>query len=153
MFAVGIIGLDLSSSIRYFDVVMNNIAVNTPRGDIVPTTNSSNIVLKTCSVSQWVIFKDKLNLNYSKLGLDQFLCPQKDSVISIQGKSKSQTYKYADVSIRKCTDNSPLYPGTTCATQTQMNDFLSKNTYMTLNFYYINSAINGNLQKYKSYYV
>jgi len=51
MFAIGINGLDMSSSTRYFDIVMTNVAENNPKGEITPAINTENIVLRPCSVS------------------------------------------------------------------------------------------------------
>jgi hypothetical protein len=40
MFAIGINGLDMSSSIRYFDIVMSNVAEYNPKAEIAPTNNT-----------------------------------------------------------------------------------------------------------------
>jgi len=51
MFAFGITGIDLSSSIRYFDIILQKFTV-TKTGSTSIKSNE-NVIMQPCDISQW----------------------------------------------------------------------------------------------------
>jgi hypothetical protein len=87
MFAIGISNVDLSSSQRYFDIVLTNrttIQVNE-----TTTKQSITIPLKPCNINQWSNVSDIITNSYTKLGFNQWLCPPIGQMFPLQGKFTS----------------------------------------------------------------
>lgn len=150
MFAIGITGCDLSSSSRYFDILLTNkTSIKNGTSTIKSTTT---IPLSPCNSSQWTGVTDSIANSYKTQTFDQWLCPPTGTVIPMQGKFTSNTFKYAQLVISQCTNNS-LYPGTTCKTATDVANFVKTNGPFTVNIYFINPVINPGEKEFVSYYL
>ena len=139
MFAIGITSMDLSSSQRYFDIVLTSKSY---------TKNGSNTIKKTqyipltpCNISQWSGISDSMQNSYSSLSFNQWLCPPTGYVFPLQGKFTSNIFKFAQIMVSKCTNNT-LYPNTTCKNASDVTTFLNNYGQFTLNYYYINPVVN-----------
>ena len=53
MFAVGLTGVDLSSSQRYFDIMLNNRTYLKGQGGSGTIKTASSVPLKPCTIDQW----------------------------------------------------------------------------------------------------
>ena len=74
------------------------------------------------------------------------------TVIPLQGKFTSNTFKFAQLVISQCTANA-LYPNTTCKSDGDIMSFLGNNTQFTVNIYFINPVINAGDSNYITYYL
>ncbi len=125
MFAIGINDLDLSSSQRYFDIVLNNRTIIKNGSNLIKTYK--NIPLTPCTISQWSGVTESIKNNYASQNFNKWLCPPTGTVIPLQGKFTSNTFKFAQLIVSKCTAN-PLYPGTTCKNSTDIDKYLDINS-------------------------
>lgn len=85
MFAIGLTGIDLSSSQRYFDISLETISV---ANNVKSTTKVS---LEPCAIDQWSGISDQITFAYSSLGFKQWLCPPKGYNFPLEGKKTSQS--------------------------------------------------------------
>lgn len=150
MFAIGLTGIDLSSTERYFDIVLTNRTTIKSGGTLVKTT--TNIPLTPCTISQWSGISDSITKSYTNLNFNQWLCPPSGQILPLQGKYTSDTFKFAQIVISKCTNN-VLYPGTTCKSSTEVDNFLIENSQFTFNIYFVNPVINAGNPSFLSYYL
>lgn len=81
MFAIGLTGVDLSSSQRYFDIVLTNKTAVWNGTNTVKTTNS--IPLKPCTQEQWSGMSQNITNNYKTLNFQQWLCPPSGQTIPL----------------------------------------------------------------------
>jgi hypothetical protein len=150
MFAIGITGLNLASSIRYFDIILQNISVILNGSSTIKKT--SNIQLTPCTLDQWSNITSDITKAYTKVGFSQWLCPPKDYIFELQGKYTSDIFKYVKLNINKCTNNT-LFPNTICADDSVVANFISVNQGATLNFYFINPILNPGSKEFINYYL
>jgi len=139
MFAVGLSNIDLSSSQRYFDISLTNRTYTKNGTNTIKTTTT--IPLTPCTIDKWSGVSDSIKSSYSKLSFSQWLCPPNGTVFPLQGKFTSNIFKFAQITVSKCTNNT-LYPNTTCKNSTDISSFLTANGQFTFNFYFINPVIN-----------
>jgi hypothetical protein len=150
MIAIGITGIDLSSTERYFDIVMNN-RTNVKNGSKTIKT-TKNIPLSPCNISQWSGVTDSITNSFTTQSFNQWLCPPVGTVIPIQGKFTSPTFKFGQLVISECTNNA-LYPGTTCKSSSDILDFLESSGQFSVNIYFINPVLNPGDSNFISYYL
>ena len=140
MFAIGITGIDLSSSQRYFDISFVNRSFAKNGTSTVKTRDS--IPLQPCTSDQWSGNTDGIQSSFDTLGFSQWLCPPKGQEIPLQGKFTSQNFKFAQIVVSACTNNS-LYPNTTCRSTSDVSSLVSAfGGELTFNFYFINPVLN-----------
>lgn len=96
MFAVGLAGVDLSATSKYFDIVLEDIKV------INNVKSSTKVPLTPCTADQWSGISDQITASYSFLNFKQWLCPPLGYVFPIQGKKTSTTFKYTRIIVAKC---------------------------------------------------
>ena len=113
MFAIGITGVDLSSSERYFDILLTNRTYTKNGSSLVKDTTT--IPLSPCQIKQWSGVAQGITDSFTVQNFSQWLCPPLGTVFPLQGKFTSNIFKFAQLSVSTCTDNS-LYPNTTCRT-------------------------------------
>ena len=150
MFAIGITGIDLSSSSRYFDITFTN-RTSVKNGTATVKTVTT-IPLSPCNIGQFSGISDSINNSFITQNFSQWLCPPTGTILPVQGKFTSQVFKYAQLTISQCTANS-LYPGTTCKTSSDISSFITNNGQFTANIYFINPVINPADNNYISYYL
>ena len=77
MFAIGITGMDLSGSQRYFDFSLQHKATfNTGPSRIKEV---QNIMLEPCTQAHWSGVNPSITQNYNNLGFNKWLCPSLNS--------------------------------------------------------------------------
>lgn len=113
---------------------------------------TQNIPLSPCNISQWSGVTSSITNSYKTQNFQQWLCPPLGTVIPLQGKFTSDSFKYAQLVISECTDN-VLYPNTTCKSGTDITDFLSSNGQFTISIYLINPVLNPGDPSFINYYL
>lgn len=150
MFAIGISGMNLSSSQRYFDIVM------TARARIKNGTStikiSEIIELQPCSISHWSGITQNIENSYTTLDFNQWLCPSINQSIALQGKFTSNIFKFAQITVNTCS-NSSLFPNTTCHSTAQLANFLQSKGQFTFNYYFVNPVLNPSDKDPVTYYL
>ena len=106
MFAVSFSTIDMNSGPRYFDITMAKTTYNKTG------KYKTNIPLKACTFDDWdsIGFGD----TYSRIGLSQWLCADKDLTIQLVGKYTSDVFKFYRFTVSKC--NAALVPSRPCKT-------------------------------------
>lgn len=96
MFAVGLTGIDLTSSKRYFDIEMKSIA------KVNGVWSATQIPLVPCSIDHWAGVNEDITNKYHSLSLNKWLCPPINTSIPLAGKYTSNTFKFTDIIVKKC---------------------------------------------------
>jgi len=79
---------------RYFNIIASNTIVNNGN-------KQRNIIdLQPCSFDQWSKFGDNL---FTKLNLNQWLCPKSGINIELEGRFSSEIFKYIKIGLSNCT--------------------------------------------------
>lgn len=93
MFAIGINGLDLTATPRYFDFSLTQeISIN-------GNTSELNYSLQPCRREDWIGAGSKILEIFDRKNFSSFLCPIKGKTFSITGMSTSTSYKFMRVSV------------------------------------------------------
>ena len=93
MFAIGITGINLSSSTRYFDITLTNrVTEKYANGTTSKTRNS--VTLEPCTLAHWQGVSESITKSYSTLGFQEWLCPPLSHNVDIQGKFTSNLFKF-----------------------------------------------------------
>jgi hypothetical protein len=77
MFAVGLSGLDLSATQKYFDIVLEDFSV------VNNVKKSIKVALSPCTADQWTGISDQIATSYTSLKFNQWLCPPSGYVFPI----------------------------------------------------------------------
>lgn len=144
MFAVGLAGVDLSATAKYFDILLEDIKV------VNNVKSSTKVALTPCTADQWTGISDQIAESYTFLNFKQWLCPPTGYVFPIQGKKTSTTFRYARIIVAKC---GSVIPSATCLNSTVVQNFIDTNQGATVNFYYINPVLNAGDPDYINYYL
>lgn len=144
MFAVGLVGVDLSAASNYFDIVLEDFTVTNS------VKSPTKVALSPCTADQWSGITDQITASYASLNFNQWLCPPSGYVFPIQGKKTSNIFKYAKITVSKC---GSVIPSATCMNSTAVENFIDTNQGATLNFYYINPLLNAGDPDYINYYL
>lgn len=150
MFAIGISGLNLSDSQRYFDISMWSKSFT--KNGTGFSKDEKLVSLKPCTIDQWRGANEAIANSFWNIGLSQYLCPPSDYVFPLQGKYTSDVFKYVAITVGECSGNS-LLAKTTCRNSSEISSYLKANGEFTLNFYFINSVINADENTYLKYYL
>lgn len=153
MFAVGISGLDLSGSTRYFDIDFTKIQTikTIVNGSTISTTTEMNVILQPCEAQVWSTLNSNIKGSYNKIQMNQWLCPDVNTSLPLQGKFTSDFFKYSKISVSACTNLTGSLP---CASKSQIDLFLKNNQgVITTNVYFINAVLNPGSEVYIDYYL
>ncbi len=71
--------------------------------------------------------------------------------MKLQGKQTSDIFRHALIQVKKCTENNPFFPGTTCFNSSEVDALISSNELLTFSFYTTNPYIREGEEKYISY--
>jgi hypothetical protein len=145
MFGIEIWRQNLSSPVRYFDLVpqvyVEEAGVNTP----------ITIDLVQCTKEHWSSMPDVVK-NFDKLQMSGWLCPPIGAEYEIFGKYTSDFYKQIIFTVSPC--NNATDPNRPCASQAEIDQlFLDHGDWFYFTFYYINTIVNPDQPTYKSYYL
>jgi hypothetical protein len=145
MFGIEIWHQNLSSPVRYFDVLLHldveHAGISTP----VP------VDLVACTREHWASMPDLVG-NFEKLQVGGWLCPAIGSQYDIRGKYTSDLYQDLIFTVAPC--NNATDPSRPCASPDEITQlFADNNDWFYFTFYYINTIINPDQPTYKSYYL
>ena len=143
MFAIGITGINLAGSQRYFDISLRD-RTNTKYSNGTKTSVKLSVPLEPCTLSHWEGVSESITESYTSLSFSEWLCPPIGYNFALEGKYTSSVFRFADIRINSCTANNSNFPNTTCLNQTDIDTFLTSMGQFTFNFYYINRVINAN---------
>ena len=152
MFAIGLTGINLGASQRYFDIsLINRSTQKFSNGSKVKIKDY--IALEPCTLAHWQGVSESITNSFTTLSFSEWLCPPVNYSLTMQGKYTSNMFQFAQINIDPCNASNPNFPNTTCYNSTDINNFLNIMAQFTFNFYYINPVINANDKKYISYYL
>ncbi|KAL4454248.1 hypothetical protein ABPG74_012205 [Tetrahymena malaccensis] len=106
------------------------------------------VKMEPCRLDHWQQLNDGYNWEstFVRLGLDQWLCPEKNQKILLEGNYASSEFQFMKVSILKCENTllKQLYHwDISCASESEYNDFLKmKKGTAILQIYQSNNIIN-----------
>lgn len=83
MFAVGISNVNVNQGPRWFDITFQARSYN---GNV---KNKTTVPLQKCEKHQWTKINDRFGTIYDRLALDQWLCPQENFTMVLEGKFTS----------------------------------------------------------------
>jgi hypothetical protein len=110
-----------------------------------------NYNLIPCTIGEWNSVDPSFGSTFNRLGLNNWLCLPPNITLEFQGKYSSDVFKYAKIAVQNCTiaagDNR------TCASPSFINNFITANSGVTLNYYFVNTVINPQKTDYLSYYL
>lgn len=89
MFAIGLQGIDLSSSQRYFDISLTQIETF-----LNINSTSTPIFLEPCTMEHWDGINENITQKFYKLNFSQWLCPKINTTMKLQGKLTSDIFKH-----------------------------------------------------------
>ena len=144
MFAVGLTGVDLNATTKYFDIVLEDVRV------VNNVKTTTQVPLTPCTADQWSGTSDQITASYYSLNFQQWLCPPTGYVFPIQGKYTSTTFTYARIIVSKC---GSAILSAICMNSSVVQSFIDNNQGVTLNFYYINPVLNAGDADYINYYL
>jgi hypothetical protein len=139
---VGISGLNLSSTQRYFDITMFTQVFS--YGKLI---NKIYHDLQPCQYDQWAHINELGGSSFNSAGLNGFLCPSSNVTVELEGKYTSESFKLMVINIGKC--NNSTDPQRPCVDDSVIRQ---KTTY-TVNYYFMNPFVNSGTLEPVNYYL
>lgn len=139
---VGITGLNLSDSRRYFDISLST--------QVFYYGNFSHEYeqnLQMCEYEQWAHIADVGGSSFIKSNMTNFLCPTSNVTVELQGKFTSPVFKLLRLKIGKC--NNETDPSRPCWDDATIR---SRQTY-NMNYFFMNAFVNSGTLDPIGYYL
>lgn len=138
MFAIGLTGIDMNSGDRYFNL-------NVVRTASYPSSPKvkSDIKMLQCTPSMWTHLGDGYEKIFSRLNLTQWVCPEPNQLVELQGKYSSDVFKYLKISMSTC---SGTVNGQGCKSAADIASYLVSHEAFSFNYYFVNQLINPDQQ-------
>jgi hypothetical protein len=100
-FAIGINGVQLGGTARYFDFVLEQVSITGNNGT-QPILTTTQILLLPCNLETWSSFGTNFKQQFTVFGMDKMLCVANGSSVSMQGYAGSSNYQYLTLRIKTC---------------------------------------------------
>jgi hypothetical protein len=142
IFGVGISGLNLSDTRRYFDITLSTQVFS--YGSLIAEYWQD---LQPCKYEQWAHVSAAGAKSYDQLRMNGFLCPTPNVTVELQGKFTSETFKLLRLKIGKCKNETD--PSRPCVSQSTVN----KTSTYNMNYYFMNTYVNSGTLDPVGYYL
>lgn len=81
MFAIGITGIDLSSSSRYFDITLTN--KTSIKNGTTKIKSTTTIPLSPCNINQFSGISESITQSFITQNFSQWLCPPTGTILPV----------------------------------------------------------------------
>lgn len=106
------------------------------------------VKFQKCEKQQWTYINETYGQLYDQLNFSKWLCPEKNTVLELQGKYTSPEFKFYRVGVKACTPSAD--PIRHCVNQSVIDSYLLSREVFNFNFYFVNTIINAGKKQYLS---